>query len=128
MRGTQAGGVRTAPAEALAALDTTSVRARYMFPPALRDREIIFEFGLSKATGSYFGPVMMWDVYGAWLREHLPFQVVLRSMPPTFDRNKARRWLNRETSGLWSWSQSEGMLCVVFTDEIDASAFRIVWG
>jgi hypothetical protein len=99
-----------------------------MFPPSLRDREIVFECGLSKATGSYFGPVMMWDVCSAWLCENLPFQVTLRSMPPTFDRNKARRWLNRECSGLWSWSQSQGMLSIVFTDEIDASGFRIIWG
>jgi hypothetical protein len=105
----------------------TVFRQHYLYPPRLRKREVVIEGAVSGPSGRYAGTSSVWNITHLWLIENLPHCVAIRGQPPGFDRAKVKRWLNSETTGIWSWDMREGWLSVIFTDEVDASGFRIMW-
>ncbi|RYG17929.1 hypothetical protein EON82_23240 [bacterium] len=109
--------------------DTTIFDALSLKPPALERREVIFYAGVSVRSGTGRRLLALSET---WQAEHLPYRVAVPG--DKFHRAKMRLWMNRNLFGMWCFADFgddqpgiNGVIGVRFSDETEASAFKIFW-
>jgi hypothetical protein len=109
--------------------DATMFTDIHFKPPGMERREVVFYSGVSARSGT--GRRML-ALSEAWQAENLPHRVTVPG--EKFDRNKMRQWMNKNIHGMWCFADIgddrpgiNGAIGVRFSDETEASAFKIFW-
>jgi hypothetical protein len=110
--------------------DTERFTQRCMSPPYLARREVMFGNGASSATTGLGRRIT--ELNDTWQSEHLPHNVPMYAThSPHADKASIRRWLNKNIQGLWCFAMppdgTTAIMAVRFSDQTEASAFRLFW-
>lgn len=98
-------------------------------PPGIERREVVFYSGVSARSGTGRRMLALSDT---WQAKNLPHRVTVPG--DKFHRNKMRQWMNKNLDGLWCFSMIgddrpgvSGAIEIRFSDQTEASAFKIFW-